>query len=128
MLGLASLAVGVVMACAVTLPAAAAGSTASGPGGDPVPLGTCTAGVICGTVQNAGGSDDDLWIINNWPPDTASGAFLSPGETSTKYFKDTDGFYIPTGCKGVRSWAPDLSGGAWYKMPDTFHSTIRLDC
>jgi hypothetical protein len=91
------------------------------------PLGTCTA-VFCGRIKNSGSSDGDLLIINNWPPESASGAWLRPGETSTKYFKDTDGVYIPSGCKGVRDWAPDWSGGYWYKISDLFNETVRLDC
>ncbi|GGS60849.1 hypothetical protein GCM10010156_19470 [Planobispora rosea] len=95
--------------------------------GEPTPLGTCT-GPLCGRVKNHSNSDTDLWIINNWPPETANGAFVKPGETSTKYFKDTDGFYIPTGCKGVRSWAPDLKGGYWYKINDLHSGTVKVDC
>ncbi|WP_206790299.1 hypothetical protein [Amycolatopsis sp. MtRt-6] len=87
----------------------------------------CT-GPACGTIKNSSSSDGDLWIINNWPPENASGAFLRPGETSTKYFRDTDGVYIPSGCKGVRSWAPDWPGGVWYKFSDLFNETVRLDC
>ncbi|MDQ1292312.1 MAG: hypothetical protein QG608_190 [Actinomycetota bacterium] len=95
--------------------------------GTVTPFGTCTL-AFCGTVRNASNSDTDLWIINNWPPENADGAFVPPGGTSRSYFKDTDGFYVPTGCKAVRDWAPDLSGGSWYKINDLFNETIRLDC
>ncbi|MBE8516093.1 hypothetical protein ILP97_00910 [Amycolatopsis sp. H6(2020)] len=81
-----------------------------------------------GTIKNSTSSDGDLWIINSWPPEIASGAFLRPGEKSTKYFRDTDGVYIPSGCKGVRSWARDWPSGAWYKFSDLFDETVRLNC
>jgi hypothetical protein len=93
--------------------------------------GNCTdigIGELCGTVKNHSNSDTDLWVINNWPPETANGAFARPGESSKKYFKDTDGFYVPSGCKGKRSLAPDLAGGYWYKIPDTFNSTVEIVC
>ncbi|CAM3574343.1 hypothetical protein KIPE111705_14770 [Kibdelosporangium persicum] len=116
---------------AVAVPATVGASptqASAAPATDTVqPLGTCTL-VFCGRIKNSGSSDGDLWIIDNWPPENASGAFLRPGETSTKYFKDTDGVYIPTGCKGVRDWAPDWSGGAWYKFSNLFDETVRLDC
>jgi len=91
------------------------------------PFGTCTW-VFCGTVRNASNSDDDLWIIDNWPPENANGAFLPPGGNSRDHFKDTDGFYVPGWCKAVRDWAPDLDGGYWYKINDLFDETIRLEC
>ncbi|MFC6090679.1 hypothetical protein [Saccharothrix lopnurensis] len=91
-------------------------------------MGPNCAEPLCGKIKNSSSSDDDLWIINNWPPETASGAFLRPGETSSKYFKDTDGVYIPTGCKGVRDWAPDWDGGYWYKFSNLFSETVRFDC
>jgi hypothetical protein len=95
--------------------------------GTPEILGNCT-GPLCGTIRNSNASDGDLWIIDNWPPERANGAFLKRGETSTKYFKDTDGVYIPSWCTGVRDWAPDFAGGYWYKVSDLFNETIRLDC
>ncbi|MEU8379864.1 hypothetical protein [Streptosporangium sp. NPDC048865] len=94
-------------------------------------MGNCdTVGpvTLCGRINNRSSSDDDLWIINNWPPETANGAFVPPGGNSTTYFRDTDGVYIPTGCKGVRSLATDLGGGYWYKISNGQTWTIDLQC
>ncbi|MFF0449861.1 hypothetical protein ACFYT4_26190 [Streptomyces sp. NPDC004609] len=90
-------------------------------------LGECTW-VFCGTVGNHSAANADLRITNNWPPGSGSTAYVKPGQSSRQYFKDTDGFLIPSGCTGVRAWAPDYPGGYWYKITDIYNDTVRLVC
>ncbi len=62
----------------------------------PAHAGNCTiswGNAICGRVTNVG--TIGVRLISGWP--STLGAYLRPGETSTKYHKDTDGIVVYPG-------------------------------
>lgn len=87
-------------------------------------------------LKNASGSDRTISICKDWSgtksdPDCKSGSArgtLAPGQNSkSKYgWKDTDGYYVPSGCRdnyGNR-------GGKWVKLSGFYGQTKTrlIDC
>ncbi|MEC3891648.1 hypothetical protein [Nocardiopsis sp. LDBS1602] len=109
-------------------------------------MGNCTAGIICGKISNE--SSRSVRIGNNWCGDesvsvggpscggsgTGSGyKWLKAGETSSKYFKDTDTFGVIKGCTITGYWDSWVPGSAfaytvdkttWFRVRDPQHVII----
>jgi hypothetical protein len=107
----------------------AAAPAATAPAGGPTALrGECTL-IFCGWVGNSSSSATYIVATDNWPPSNGNWQYLYPGQGSP--FRDTDGFYVPTGCRAVPQGAqapPTYYGGQWHKISDLFSYTVRVSC
>lgn len=91
------------------------------------PLGDCTLWIVCGEIRHHEDSAKPyLGITDNWPPEFGNVAYIYRGKSSTDYFKDTDGFLVPSGCVGRSGslWY----GAGWHKIFDFNKLTIRIEC
>ncbi|MGB4768161.1 MAG: hypothetical protein WBP22_02780 [Candidatus Saccharimonas sp.] len=80
---------------AVAQQGVATGLAAKGPACD------WSLGFVCGYLKNTG--KVGIGIIGSWGQSYSK--ILQPGEASTKYFQDTDGFYIGPGyCARTSLW------------------------
>lgn len=92
----------------------------------PASAGTCSwAG--CGDVYNRCDSGSSILIVNGWP-NYASGVTkkrLDRCHASAEFFRDTDGFYVPTGWK---AWdrAYGTFGQGWHKITDAQNLSLYL--
>lgn len=116
----ACLALGVGLSVSQSASAApvSASQSASTPSLANLAAGNCT-GPLCGKVGNDSTSKSNILVVNGWPNTCAKCVkkALKPGQRSTIYFKDTDGFYIPTGWKAHdRSYG--TFGAGWHKITD----------
>lgn len=67
------------------------------------PICNASAGWVCGKLYNNGSVG--IGIIGSWGQSYSK--ILWPGENSTKYFSDTDGFYVGPGyCADLKRYAP----------------------
>lgn len=94
------------------------------------PMGlACDLYFSCGTVYSDPGSDRYINIVDNWPPEFGNVRGIAPGQVSTRWFRDTDGFWISPGCVGINIITPWLiyySG--WHKISDIATIRVRVDC
>lgn len=91
--------------------------------------GTCTkAGpvTLCGKVTLLKGSARSMAVGNNWNGACAgTKKYLRAGETSTRFFKDTDCFEVPSGHHahvGTLTYGP----GYDYKVRDGQHIRVTV--
>ncbi|MET7808349.1 hypothetical protein [Micromonospora chersina] len=82
---------------------------------------------LCGIATNDHGSERKLVISDNWPAEQGTKKVLAAGETSRKHFKDTDAFWVPTGCKAM-AFRGGTYGPGWQRIRDNQHLTLRIDC
>lgn len=88
--------------------------------------GTCTARVLCGVVNVSDASQANVSITDRWPAGNVH--VLTPGQRSSIYFKDTDGYRVPSNCTAVVNGVLRKSGGVWHKINDLQHVTIKAEC
>lgn len=97
----------------------------------PAAAGNCTtvAGkVLCGRVTVTTTSVKGVSITNGWAP-IGSVWSLTPGQTSQRYIRDTDGFRVPSGCWGhYDGTGVSYAGGVWHKIGDGSHIVLRVEC
>jgi hypothetical protein len=111
--GLVAVGFALVATVASTGPANAAGS-----GGDKVgAFGKNCTWPLCGSVTNSHGSERKLVISDDWSAERGTKKVVNVGESSSKYIKDTDAFWVPTGCKAIVFGATYGQAGAPPRQP-----------
>lgn len=94
-------------------------------------------GIFCGRVTNANDSRYTILIGADWNANqgrpTGSTRDLRPGENSSNFIKDVDGYLL---VRGVCAWFSGSGGttqaknyitgdGRWHKINDTFNYTLH---
>lgn len=82
--------------------------------------GTCTAGVICGSVKVHG--DWAIRVTYSWGDVLATDRYVFPGHSSSEYGKDTDGVFVNKGFNVLcyDQWGTDVNffSRGWHKIND----------
>ena len=91
----------------------------------------CSPTTRCGRIVNSIYNDRNLTITNKIPAGagTMMGLPIGKGSDSYTYFKDADGFYVPSGCIAyVYPWNVQRSGGVWWYINDGDNIAVTLKC
>lgn len=104
---------------AVLMGSVAMGLSTLAPPAQASPL--CSVGGICGVIENIGGSTIPLLVTCGWT-NKSPNYYLSPGEKSSRYCLDADGFNVPSSsivyvCRPSRYGYIRESPG-WHKVRD----------
>lgn len=95
----------------------------------PAAAGTlCNTTGLCGVVNNLSSSNRSLLVAKNWPlfgaPDTVR---VYPGQSSKRYIRDADGYFVPYGCSAYTvGWGYVAPG--WHKLTDGQTANVKLTC
>jgi len=88
----------------------------------PASAGTCTIVTsswhLCGKVTAVGNCG--VRISNGWPANYGTQRTLYNGQSSTRYFRDTDAYMIPTKCRTGAL----MKKGVWIKVRDGMNVTV----
>lgn len=91
----------------------------------PAFAGNCTSvlGIkFCGKVTNYSSSKCTVRISNGWPQNYGTIHYLYPGQSSTRFYADTDAVYVPSSCFGAY---PPVERNKWVKINDLTHIKVQ---